>query len=530
MTSDAARDAAPIRPAPPHRPEAPRPGPDARRGMTALMCGCVVLVVAMVAAINLSLPALSAGALAPSSTELLWIVDSYVLVFGCLLIPAGALGDRYGRKGVLLAGLGVFAAGCLLSAAATGVPVLLAGRLVGGAGAALIMPASLSLLVQATPPAGRARAVAAWTAATGVAGAVGNIAGGAVLQWLPWQALFLAGAPVALVLALLAARFAPRGERHPAALDAPGVVLLTVALFALLFAVIEGPVRGWTSAPVLGGFACAAVLVPAFAAHALRTGDPVLDPRLFAIAPVRGGVLGIGLAFFGLFALFFVNAQYLQYAKGYSPLLTGVAIAPLVVGMVVMSRRSVGLTERFGTRPMAASGLFAIAGALVLLSFADASTPYVLYALVLVLMSLGMGACVPPLSILVMASLPPARAGLGSGLNGAAREIGSALGVAVLGTVLTGRLADGLPGSGGGGARSVGEALGAVDAAGGGAAAHARVIEAFTGGLSAGYRVVAVVVCVLAVLAVRGLPGRRRGGDGRRPGHSTTRAERVRHE
>lgn len=181
-------------------------------------------------------------------------------------------------------------------------------------------------------------------------------------------------APVAPVLALLVARCALRGERHPAALDAPGTVLLTVALFALLFAVIEGPVRGWASAPVLGGVACAAVLVPGFAAHALRTSDPVLDPRLFAIALVRGGALGIALAFFCLLALF------LLYAKGCFPLFIGAAIAPLVVGMVVMSWRSVGLTERFGTRSVAGAG-----------SFADASTPFPLYALVLVLVSLGMG-------------------------------------------------------------------------------------------------------------------------------------------
>ncbi|WP_207400656.1 MFS transporter [Actinomadura roseirufa] len=499
MTIDAARHAAP-----------PGTARAAARGMTPLMSGCVVLVVAMVAAINLSIPKLSASSLSPSSTELLWIVDSYVLVFGCLLIPAGALGDRYGRKGVLLSGLGVFAAGCLLSAAAPGVVVLLAGRLVTGAGAALIMPATLSLLLQVTEPARRPHAIATWTAATGVAGAVGNVGGGAVLQWLPWQGLFLAGAPLAALLALLVARLAPRGERHPADLDVPGAAMLTLALFALLFGIIEGPERGWSAAPVLGGFACGAALLALFAVYGLRAAHPLLDPRVFAIAPLRSGVLGVGLAFFGLFALFFVNAQYLQYAKGYSPLLTGVAIAPLVVGMVAVSKRSVGLARRFGSRPMVAAGMATIAAGLGLLSLAGASTPYWLYALGLVVMSLGMGLCVPTLSVGVMAALPPARAGLGSGLNGAAREIGSALGVAVLGTVLTGRFADGLPPALAGHAHSAGEALAASDAAGAGPGAHERVVEAFTGAMGAGYRVVALVVLAAAVVVALGLPGRDR--------------------
>ncbi|NDU72794.1 MFS transporter [Actinomadura sp. DSM 109109] len=474
------------------------------------MSACVVLVVAMVAAVNLAIPKLSGSSLNPSSTELLWIVDSYVLVFGCLLIPAGALGDRYGRKGALLVGLAVFGAGCLLSAAAPAVAVLLAGRLVTGAGAALVMPASLSLLLQVTPPQRRPHAIATWTAATGVAGAVGNLGGGAVLQWLPWQGLFLAGAPLAAVLAALVGRLAPRGDRHAAALDPAGAAILTAGLFALLFGIIEGPERGWVSLPVLGGFAGAAVLLTTFVLYALRVPQPVLDPRVFGIARLRAGALGIGLAFFALFALFFVNAQYLQYAKGYSPLVTGVAIVPLVAGMVMVSRRGVGLAQRFGPRPVVLAGLLALAAGLGLLSLMNASTPYVLYAAGLVVVSAGMGLCVPVLSVGVMSALPPERAGLGSGLNSAAREIGSALGVAVLGTVLAGRFADGLPPALAGHARSAGEALAAADAAGGGPGTHARVVDAFTGATAAGFRVVAATVALAALFVALGLPRRDR--------------------
>ncbi|GAA1549109.1 MFS transporter [Actinomadura kijaniata] len=463
---------------------APVPGRERRRAMTLLMSACVVLVVGMVAAVNLAVPKLAAGGLRPSRTELLWAVDAYVLVFGCLLIPAGALGDRFGRKGTLLAGLALFAAGCLLTAAAPTVPVLLAGRLVTGAAAALIMPATLSLLLQVTEPAARPQAIAAWTAATGVAGAVGNLAGGAVLQWLPWQALFLLGVPAALLLAALVARLAPRGERHPADLDLPGAALLTLALFALLFGIIEGPERGWASPLVLGAFGGAALLLAAFTAHALRAAHPLLDPRIFADGGLRAGVLGVGAAFFGLFALFFVNAQFLQYVKGYSPLVTGIAIGPLVIGMLVVSRRSVGWAARIGRRTVVALGLASLAAGLGLLSTADAATPYPLYALFLTIMAVGMGLCVPSLSVGVMAALPPSRAGLGSGLNGAARELGSALGVAAIGTVLGARLGTGHAASGG---------------------------RAFADATAAGFRVVALVVLVLAVVVAAGLRERTRG-------------------
>ncbi|WP_067476617.1 MFS transporter [Actinomadura hibisca] len=479
MTSSATR---PAGAAPPGAPAAQPRG----RAMMPLMSACAILVISMVAAINLAIPKLAAGDLRPSATEVLWTVDAYVLVFGCLLIPAGAVGDRFGRKGALLAGLALFAAGCLLSAAAPTVPVLLAGRLVTGAGAALIMPATLSLLLQVTEPARKPQAIAAWTAATGIAGAIGNLAGGAVLQWLPWQGLFLLGAPAAAVLAALVARLAPRGERHPANLDLPGSALLTLALFALLFGIIEGPEKGWSAVPVLGAFGVAALLMITFTRYALRAAHPLLDPRLFAGARLRSGVLGVAVAFFGLFALFFVNAQYLQYLKGYSPLLTGVAIGPLVLGMIVVSKRSVALARRLGERTVVGLGLLVLAAGLGLLSLADAATPYPLYALFLVVMSVGMGLCVPTLSIAVMTALPPARAGLGSGLNGAARELGSALGVAAIGTVLAAHVPGSHGGAGGpGGATAFGE------------------------GMAAGFRIVSAVVLVLGLLALAGLGGRR---------------------
>ncbi|MEU8828785.1 MFS transporter [Streptomyces sp. NPDC048636] len=482
------------RPAPPGR-TAPRSG-----GVLALMSACVILTIALVAAINLAIPALNNGSLHPSSTQLLWIVDAYVIVFACLLIPAGAFGDRHGRKGALLGGLAVFTVGCLASALAPSPGVLIAARALTGAGAALIMPATLSLALQSAPPERRPHTIAVWTAATGAAGMAGNLGGGLVLQYLPWQGLFWCVAPISLVLLALTARYAPRGERHSADADPVGTVLLVLGFVALLFGVIEGPERGWTSTTVLGSFAAAAVVLTGFVVYALRAAHPLIDPRVFAVPRLRAGVLGVTLTFFGLFALFFVNAQYLQYARGYSPALTGLAIGPLAIGMLVFSRLSIPLGQRFGARRVIAAGLGVLAAGLALLSVADADTPYPLYAAVFLVLASGMGLAMPMLSASILGALPHSRAGLGSGLGSAAREIGSALGVAVMGTVLTGRFTDRLPEALSGHTDSAGEAMAAARALG--PAEHARVISAFTDAMAIGFRVVAAVVAVLAVVVL----------------------------
>jgi EmrB/QacA subfamily drug resistance transporter len=471
--------------------------------MPALMSACVVLVVAMVAAINLALPKLSGSDLHPSSTGLLWIVDSYILVFGCLLILAGAIGDRVGRKGVLLAGLGLFAAGCLTSAAAPDLTVLLIGRVVTGAGAALVMPATLSLLLQVTPPERKPRAIATWSGATGAAGALGTLGGGLILEWLPWQGLFLVIGSLAPLLALAVMRVAPRGERHPVSLDLVGAALLTATIFALLFAIIDGPDRGWSSALVVGSFTSAAALLALFIAHAMRATHPLLDPRLFAIRKLRIGAVGVAAVFFGLFALFFVNAQYLQYAKGYSPLVTGLAILPLPVGMIGASRRSVAIAGRIGSAAVVTGGMLLVAAGLGALSFADSGTAYVPYGLALLAISIGAGLSVPALSTGIITSLPAARAGMGSGLNGAAREIGAALGVACVGTVLTSQFARGLPATLHAHADSTSRTLSAAHDLG--TTVHTQAITAFTDAVGTGYLAVAAIVLVAAVATAPGL-------------------------
>jgi MFS family permease len=470
--------------------------------MTALMSACVVVVVAMVAGINLTLPELAGSDLHPSSTGLLWIVDAYILTFGCLLIPAGALADRLGRKGVLLTGLGTFTVGCLASAAAPTVALLLAARAVTGIGAALVMPSTLSLLLQVTPLERKPREIATWSAATGAAGALGNLGGALILQWLPWQGLYLVVGPHAAVLAVLVARTSPPGERRPAALDPAGAALATGSIFLLLLAIIEGPGRGWTSTFVIGAAVGAVVFGAVFARHSLRRASPMLDPRVFTIARLRTGAIGIAAVFFGLFALFFVNAQYLQYAKGYSALTTGIAILPLPIGMIVVSRRSIALAQRIGVRAVVVGGLAALATGLATLSFVDATTPYIPYAVALLLVAAGMGLSVPSLSTGIVSSLPAAQAGVGSGINSAVREVGAALGVATVGTLLASNFQHGLP-QNVRGRGSVFETLNAARLLG--PAVEQRAIEAFTDAMAIGLRGIAVVVAVGATAAAHGL-------------------------
>jgi EmrB/QacA subfamily drug resistance transporter len=469
--------------------------------MPLLMSACVVVVVAMVAAINLALPALGRSDLAPTSTELLWIVDAYILVFGCLLIPAGAFGDRVGRKGVLLAGLVVFALGCLASAASPSVPALLGARVVTGVGAALVMPATLSLLLQVTEPHDRPQAIAIWSAATGAAGALGNLGGGLVLQWFPWQGLFLVAAPVALVLAGVVARVAPPGQRQATRPDPVGAGLLTAAVGALLFAIIEGPERGWSSGLVLGSFATAVALAAAFVARSLRDPEPMLDPRVFRTRTMRTGTLGVGAVFFGLFALFFVNAQYLQHVQGYSPLTTGAAILPLPLVMVVVSRRSVSLAGRYGAGRLVAFGMVLLAIGLAAFSLLTATTAYGYYAAILVVIATGMGLSVPGLSAGIVTSLPPARAGMGSGLNSAVREIGAALGIAAVGSIMASRFTQALPAELEGHTGTAAQTLRVAEELG--ASVQADAIGAFTQAMATGFRVVAVIVLIASAVVAR---------------------------
>jgi EmrB/QacA subfamily drug resistance transporter len=488
----------------------------------AVIAPAVVLVIGMVAAVNLAIPSLQAGSLRPSVSGTAWIVDSYTLVFACLLIPAGALGDRFGRKRGMLAGLGMFAAGSALAALAPSVAVLMCGRALSAVGAAFVLPATLAVTLARLEPADRPRAVALWSALTGVGGALGNLGGGLAVDVGGWRVLFWSGVPVAIGAALLIAARVPAQTPHDDPVDGGGALLLIAGSVALLYGIIGAPGFGWASWQVLGSLALAIALLAAFAWYETRVAHPMLDPRLFRLPGVRAGSLGITALFFALFGLYYVNAQYLQDVKDYSPLLAGVCILPIAALMPFISARSPQLAGRIGARVTIILGMLILAAGLVLLSFATAATPYPLYGLLLAVIGGGMGLAMPPLSGMIVHALPPSHAGVSSGLASTTREIGSALGVAVLSTVLTTRFASHLPaalqhvpGAQGQAIRhSITAALHyAAGAPGPGARGHlvGATRDAFTSGTSIGLRVgAALLLITAAVVAFQSSGGQQR--------------------
>jgi EmrB/QacA subfamily drug resistance transporter len=478
--------------------------------LLACLCTCTLLVVGLVAAINLAVPTIAASSLHPGASDLLWIVDSYVVVFAGLVIPGGAAGDRFGRKGALITGLGLFTLGAAVSAAAVSVPLLLTGRVLTGIGAALILPNCVGLLVHATTPARRGRALAVWATATGLGGLVGNLGGGALLSASSWRVLFIAVAALAGLCAAWVAYLAPRSPRHARTLDLPGTVLFVLAIVALLVGIIEGPEKGWAGLTVLAAFASSLVLSAAWVVVELRSHEPLLDPRLFRIPALTGASLGMLVTFFGSFGLFYVNASVLQYVRGYSVLLAGVAILPLALPLLIAVRLTPKLAARIGLTTTLAAAFIAISAGLLGLSTAI-TRPYPLYAAWLVVIGIGFALALPPLTTELTTALPPERAGLAGGLQSATRELGSALGVAVVGTVLTATFTHHLPAllrNGDPIPHTVPEALTRA------ADQHTAIVHAFAEGAQNALQVAGFVTIAAGVLVIAGAVRGARGASG----------------
>ncbi|GAA1963356.1 MFS transporter [Amycolatopsis minnesotensis] len=489
-----------------HAPRSPdrSPRPASHRGLLTIMCACVALVVGMVAAINLAVPMLAASELHPSASGLLWVVDTYVIFFACLVIPGGAAGDRFGRKGVLITGLILFAAGALVSAVTQNVALLLVSRATTGAGAAAVLPNTLAVLLHAVPAERKNATIAVWASMTGIGGVLGNVGGGAVLSGGSWRWLFAAAVPISLLLAALVGFLAPVSPRHDRRLEPLGTALFVGASVALLLGIIQGPETGWGSATVIIEFASAAVLFTAWTLVELRAEHPLLDPRLFRLPALRSACLGMTTVFFGMFALFYVNASFLQYGKGFSVLQTGLGIIPLTVPVILAARHVGRLTHRIGLGGTTALAFAFVGGGLLGLSTSDTNTSYFVYAAWLVVTGIGVTLALPALSGAIAGALPPAQAGVGAGLQATTREFGSALGVAVIGTILTARFTSALPAD----VRDAHTVAQALTTAPG--RAH-DITTAFVSGTSTGLRVIGIAVLVLGALVVLQSPLSRRG-------------------
>src|SRR3954447_20859136 len=472
--------------------------------------------------VNVALPSL-VRELHASTSDLQWIVDAYSLVFAALLLAAGSLSDRVGRKGVLLVGLAVFGLASFAGGLTNSPGQLIVARCVMGLGAALIFPATLSLISNVfTERAERARAIGLWGASAGVAIALGPIVGGWLLEHFSWTSIFFAMAPVAALAAVLVARTVPTSrDPHAPKADRPGLVLSTAAMALLIYTIIEAPDHGWSSARSVSGFVLAAVLLGAVVAWERRTPEPLLDIGLFRNLRFTAASGSITVAFFALAGFIFLITQYFQFFRGYSPLSTGVHMLPVAASVGVMSVLGTRLAVRFGTKLVVATGLTFLAGFFAWVSTASSSTSYLVIAAQMILGGSGMGLTSAPATEAIMGVVPRAKAGVGSAVNDATRLLGATLGVAVIGSVyaslyaskLTSALPAALPERLAGAAHdSVGAALEVAQrASASGASAlgnpvHAAASDAFFNGFSTGCLVAAGVSAAGAVMAAVFLP------------------------
>jgi EmrB/QacA subfamily drug resistance transporter len=472
--------------------------------------------------LNVALPTLQRD-LDASSSQLQWIVDVYMLVFAGVLLTAGSLGDRFGRKRALTFGLAVFGLGSLGSALAGSPELLIAMRALMGIGGAFIMPSTLSILTATFPAHERGKAIGIWAGCSGIGIAIGPVTGGWLIEHADWSWIFLVNLPV-VVVALAAGRFLVPESRDESAprLDLGGFVLSFVALSALVWGLIEAPARGWADGLVLAAFAFSVVVLGAFVAWERRASSPMLELALFRNPRFSASSVAVSLAFFALFGMIFLLTQYLQEVRGYSALEAGVRTMPVAAGLVLGGPLSAKLAERAGIRVVVPFGLTVVAVALALLAGADAGSAYGLIAVILVLLGFGIATAMAPATDAIMGSLPEAKMSVGSAINDTTRVAGGSLGVAVLGSLLaSGYRGDmdsvvaTLPAQ----AREL-----AQDSLAGGLAVASRVgdgriasaaQDAFVAGMHTAALVAAAVALAGAVVAAVFLPARERAVAGR---------------
>ncbi|MCZ7438415.1 MFS transporter [Micromonospora sp. WMMC241] len=376
--------------------------------------------------------------LGASQGELEWAINSYTLVFAGLLFTFGVLGDRLGRRRFLILGLALFGLASLLSAYAQDPAQLIAARALMGVGGAAIMPVTLSIISNVFDPRERGRAIGVWAGAVGLAVAIGPVLGGALLEHYWWGSVFLINVPVVAVGVLLVALLVPESrDPSPGRVDVLGVLLSVVGLVALTYGIIDGGEHGfgrpqvWVS--IIGGLA----VLGWFVAHELRSDHPSLDVRLFRVPRFAAPVALVGLVFFAAMGVMFFGAFYLQLVRGYSPLESGLLFLPFAAAQLIFAPRSAAMVRRYGGRAVAAVGLLLTVVALAAFVLIDADTPIWIFSALGFLQGAGMANIMPPATESIMSALPREKAGVGSAVSNTIRQVAGALGVAVLGSVLS---------------------------------------------------------------------------------------------
>ena len=486
----------------------------------AVLCLSLLIIVMDNTILNVAIPSLITE-LGATNSQIQWIIDSYVLVFAGLLLTAGSLSDRFGRKGALQIGIVLFALGSAAAGLSSTAGQLIAARAFMGIGGALIMPSTLSILTNVfRDPKERGRAIAVWAGFSGLGVAIGPMIGGFLLEHFSWHSVFWVNLPLGATALLLGAFLLPT-SRDPrrSRLDPIGALLSMVGLAALLYGIIEGPSDGWTHGTVVAGFAVGVTALVAFVAWELHTPNPMIDVSVFRNPRFSAASGTITLVFFALFGSLFLMTQYWQLVHGYSPLEAGVRLLPQAMTMMIVAPLSARFVERIGTKRVVLLGLGFMGLGLGLLSTIAPATPYLVVISFLVVMSAGMGMTMAPATESIMGSLPRSKAGVGSAINDTTRQVGGALGVAIVGSAVSsayaGKIdsvasrfgldssADAIARSSLGGAQEVARRLGSestrfFDAANG----------AFVDSMAIGLRVGVVVVVLAGLLTWRFLPAR----------------------
>ncbi|MEV0275558.1 MFS transporter [Streptomyces sp. NPDC050610] len=467
--------------------------------------------------LNVALPTM-ASQLGAGTGEQQWIADSYLVVLAALMLPAGLLGDRFGRRRMLITGLAIFLVGSLLGTVVDAPGLVIAARTVMGAGAALIMPLAMSVLPSLFGPDERAKAVGAISAASALGLPLGPIIGGWLLDHFWWGSVFLINVPL-VAIGIAACVFLLPETKDPASprVDTVSSALTALGLGLLVFGVIEGPQRGWGSAVVLGSFAGAVVLLLALVLRERRMVRPMLDLTLLGDRGFRWNAIAATLVTFTLMGLLFVLPQYLQVIQGHDAFGTGLRMLPMMAGLLVASRGAPPLVARFGPRSVISAGLFALAFAALLASDTHLGDGYGTVVVWLVIAGFGFGFALIPAMSNALGALPRDRAGSGSGLLMTLRQVGGAIGVAILGSLVAGAYrahldTGGLPHDA---AHAAGESVVGghlVAARLGDAALRHSADAAFVDGMNLALLVTGIAALAAALLTAVFLPNPRRAG------------------